>query len=78
MLIIYKFIMTPKEKARELVDKIQEGLWRDRAVNICQEDAVYSALIAVDEIIKDRERLEDAFFYNGNYWNKVKKEIEDL
>ena len=62
--------MNQKEKARELVDKIQEGLWRDRAVRIYQEDAVYIALIAVDEIIKE-------LFYN-KYWIEVKQEINML
>ena len=75
--------MTPKEKAREMVDKIQEGLWRDRAVRIYQEDAVYTALIAVDEIIK---ALNDDIYIQGetdidshiDYWKAVKREIENI
>ncbi len=67
--------MTPREKARELVDKIQEGLWRDRAVKIYQEDAVYSALIAVDEILN----LDvDTNVLDYWYWKEVKQEIENL
>jgi hypothetical protein len=77
--------MTPKEKAGELVDKIQEGLWRDRAVRIYQEDAVYTALIAVDEIIGQWEII-DVYLANGNgqlnqnleYWYKVKQEINGI
>lgn len=75
--------MTPKEKARELVDKIQEGLWRDRAVRIYQEDAVYTASIAVDEIIK---ALNDDIYIQGEtdidshieYWKEVKQELDNL
>ena len=73
--------MTPKEKARELVDKIQEGLWRDRAVKIYQEDAVYSALIAVDEIIKHIEvsyHNKDIIKGSKLYWQEVKNEINKL
>ena len=70
--------MTPKEKASELIIKYFKLLpisaSFEYSINICKQ----CALIAVDEIIKDRERLEDAFFYDGNYWNKVKKEIQKL
>ena len=68
--------MTPKEKAEEMVDKIQEGLWRDRAVRIYQEDAVYTALIAVDEIITFGNQLgirEPMMF-----WEAVKQELDNL
>ena len=75
--------MTAKEKARDLVDKIQEGLWRDRAVRIYQEDAVYTALISVDEIIK---ALNDDIYIQGetdidshiDYWEEVKQELENI
>jgi hypothetical protein len=75
--------MTAKDKAREMVDKIHEGLWRDRAVRICQEDAVYTALIAVDEIIK---ALNDDIYIQGEtdidshivYWKEVKQEIDNI
>ena len=53
-----------KEKAIELVNKM--------------DGYVHYALIAVDEILEDRERLDDAFFYDGNYWQEVKQEIELL
>ena len=68
--------MTAKEKAREMVDKIQEGLWRDRAVRIYQEDAVYTALIAVDEIITFGNQL--GIREPMMYWKQVKQEIENL
>jgi hypothetical protein len=70
--------MTPKEKAKELVDKIQEGLWRDRAVRIYQEDAVYNALIAVDEILEASLYQFDEMDKYVIYWQEVKQEIELL
>ena len=54
--------MTVEKKAKELVDKMTKQY----------------ALICVDEIIKDRYRLSDALFYNSNYWQEVKTEIEKL
>ena len=67
--------MTPKEKAKELVGKFYINI----PLRDCDNRRPHKyALIAVDEIIKDRERLDDAFFYDGNYWIEVKQEIENL
>ena len=68
--------MTPKEKAKELVDKIRTGLWRDRAVSIYSEDAIYCALIAVDEIINVINECGTEYY--DNFWQEVKQEIENL
>jgi hypothetical protein len=65
--------MTPKEKAEELIDKFT--YWNTSSA---EREGIKSALIAVDEIIKDRERLNDAFFYDGDYWVEVKKEIDKI
>ena len=65
--------MKPKEKARELFENFVTGT-NERCIIIAKKHA----LILVDEIIKDRERLSDALFYNGNYWKEVKEEIEKL
>ena len=75
--------MTPKEKAEEMVDKIQEGLWRDRAVRIYREDAVYTALIAIDEILNLNfnvkcDASEKCVNSVMNYWEEVKSELENL
>lgn len=67
--------MEPKEKALELVDKIQNGLWKNRGTSIYQEDAIYCALIAVDEMINEFDSLEH---YRIDYWYEVKQEIEKL
>jgi hypothetical protein len=70
--------MTPKEKAKELVDKywiyLRAGLLYDEEA---KEDARHCALIAVDELLKV------ASFYNDSqaevtYWEEVKQEIEKL
>lgn len=58
-----------KEKAKELVNNFKNGLWKDRGVRIYSEDAIYCALIAVDELIKET---------GAKYWYDVKREIELL
>jgi hypothetical protein len=70
--------MTPKEKAKELLNKYYHLFSVELENTIDYREAKQCALIAVDEIIKDRERLNDAFFYNENYWQEVKQEICDL
>jgi len=61
--------MTPKEKAKELVDKMlfcYQG-------NIDKYTSKQCALIAVDEILK-----AIGFSDNKFYWNDVKQELEKL
>jgi hypothetical protein len=69
--------MTPKEKAKELVYKFKDDLYKQRGVTIYTEDAILCALIAVDEIINN---YEDRYKYCNSkiYWEEVKKEIEKL
>jgi len=64
-------IMTPQEKAKELVDKFSNIALLD------SYEAKLCALIAVDEILKV------ASFYNDSqaevtYWEEVKQEIEQI
>ena len=62
--------MTPKEKAKDLVDKMY---------GVTDYQAKQSALIAVDEILESHY-----FVLSGvkpsiyNYWQEVKQEIEKL
>jgi hypothetical protein len=66
--------MTPKEKAKELVDKFT-NLYEGINLGLAKKHwAKQSALIAVDEIIKELERC----FIHNEYWQEVKKEIELL
>lgn len=67
--------MTPKKKAKELVDKFYEILpyW------VNEQDAKQCALIAVDEILS--EIYSNNFITSDNrriYWQQVKTEIELL
>jgi hypothetical protein len=71
-------MMTPAEKAKELLDKYwiylrANLLYDDEA----QEDAKHCAIIAVDEILKV------ASFYNDSqaevtYWQEVKQELQTI
>lgn len=71
--------MTPKEKALLLVNKYEnvtiEGT--EGCFNILKTDAKIFALIAVDEILLFLEDDRDEFSWK-TYWQKVKKEIEQL
>ena len=58
--------MTPKEKAKELVDKM--------AFEVCKTDAKQCALITVDEI-QNRVPLISNI---QEYWIEVKREIKKL
>jgi hypothetical protein len=73
--------MSPKERAKELVDKFKKNT---RAYNETNgwEDSAYDskqcALIAVDEVI---EALHEHHWQNRliiDYWEEVKHEIEKL
>ena len=59
--------MTPKEKAEELVHRMELYTGNDIAKQC--------ALIAVDEILKRNQPIQGHFW---DYWEQVKKEIELL
>ena len=72
--------MTPKEKAKELVEKYRNVSisFIDSIEGACDmyinnEDAKECALIAVDEILK-----LDIYKSDQWYWEEVKEEIEKL
>ena len=66
--------MTPKEKAKELVDK----MWNidERYGSIGFHEAKQCALIAVDEILSNPMFFSD--WGTVYFWQSVKKEIEKL
>lgn len=72
--------MTPKEKAKELVEKMAIYHWTD----VCDyEGAKQCALIAVDEMLDDvydinEELVENRISYWISYYEEVKQEIEKL
>jgi hypothetical protein len=66
--------MTPKEKAKELVDKFNVVGLQQRA------EAYQCAVIAVDEIIASNPIAfdEDDNCIEKNWWQEVKQQIEKL
>jgi hypothetical protein len=85
--------MTPKEKAKELVDKYKSieieiadkyhGYGGgDSYLQMDSQDAKQCALIAVDEMINSYTSENENGYINSEqiltYWKKVKKEIENL
>jgi hypothetical protein len=76
--------MAPKEKAEELVEKINNELkWIEIDYQIdLYRDVKQCALIAVDEILKLENN--NGYYFDGtnvtsiSYWQEVKKEIELL
>jgi len=66
--------MTPKEKAKELVDK----MWNidERYGSIGFHEAKQCALIAVDEILSNPMFFSD--YGTVYFWQSVKKEIKQL
>jgi hypothetical protein len=81
--------MTPKDKAKELIEKylkldIEIGGQYDGYLTMKMHDAKQCALIAVDEILEVVKFYEEK---NGRllidnirvmYWQEVKQEIENL
>ena len=63
--------MTPKEKAKELVDKFSK--YADDTMQDLETQACKCALIAVDEIISALVGLRSL-----EHWQEVKTEIERL
>ena len=77
--------MTPKEKAKELFDKYfllhesatdENDVWVLSALN--KGLAKKCALIAVEELIIEKNKWENGNFYTSKYWDYVKQEIEKL
>jgi hypothetical protein len=63
--------MTPKEKARELVDKMYHYQWREK------QRAKECALIAIDELINQCWSYREIDLGLAlEYWQEVKQEIE--
>ena len=69
-------MITPKEKAEQLVDKFDDTLTYLES----KSKAKQCALIAVDEIIDEVKKILDDENYSSVliYWLKVKQEIEKL
>ena len=82
-------MLSPKEKAKELVDKFEPYVIRytqgDVVGYLDQETPILEyqkqcALIAVDEMIKETKLHDKTIYQHGRtaYWQEVKQEIELL
>jgi len=75
--------MTPKEKAKKLVDKYSTYvvMWSG-GIEVETQNVKQCALIAVDEILEELDHLTfDDFDYGTSkmmYWQEVKEEIKNL
>ena len=70
-------IMTPKEKANELFNKMDMIIYTDQ--DNWKSQCIRCALIAVDEILNTIEYSSQADELSKvNYWQEVKQEIEKL
>jgi len=75
--------MTPKEKAKELVDKFRMNVLDYGGSGLNTFKAKQCALIAADEGEKSEYNVLAKFKfvrqkYTSAYWNEVKQEIEQL
>lgn len=70
--------MTTKEKAEDLWLKYYELVDDIYSTEAAKKNAKMYALIAVDEILKDREEIDGMRVINDPYWLEVKQEIEKL
>jgi hypothetical protein len=62
--------MTPKDKAKELIDKMYAT--QGPEYGITEDEAKQCALVAVDEVLNVIDNFEMI------YWESVKQEIEKL
>lgn len=72
--------MTPKEKAKELMEKFKPHViftLTDGTISehIKSESAKQCALIAVDELIEVGSNISTDYSSGVGYWQKVKEEI---
>lgn len=73
--------MTPKEKALDLVKIFQNQI---SSTNNNYNEAIQCSLIAVDEITQEGNNITSLLldgyedFEFNNYWNEVRKELDNL
>ena len=70
--------MTPKEKAQDIWVKYYELVDDIYSNEAAKKNAKMYALIAVNEILKDREEIDGLRVINDPYWLEVKQEIINL
>jgi uncharacterized UPF0146 family protein len=67
--------MEPREKAKQIVNKIQDDLFKNNSTTIYTEDAVICALILVNEIMNAISPFGS--FLGKDWWTEVKEELEN-
>jgi hypothetical protein len=70
--------MTPKEKAKELIDNFANAQSEDGFVNTNKYRHKQCALIAVNEIIKALRKDLPEIGLGKGYWYRVRQEIENI
>jgi hypothetical protein len=80
--------MTPKEKAEELYNKVYGQTptrWTELEIEEDKRFAKQCALIAVDELIENHNKMKDFLFSeigylitSPDYWQEVKQEIKNI
>ena len=71
---------TPKEKAKELVEKYNDYLQQEMQCIVYVNQAKQCALIAVDEVLETLYKLSDCSHLvveKRDYYEEVKKEIQN-
>ena len=87
-------MITPKEKAEQLISNFSPYVYcymgSGMLTNTCDDEAIkmnakQCALIAVDEMIENHNKMKDFLFSeigylitSPEYWQEVKQEIEKL
>lgn len=69
--------MTPKEKAKELIDEHRKWVNQIEGSYSETEYAKKAALITIDEVIASNTNVTGQTI-NGDYWQEVKQEIQNL
>lgn len=70
--------MTPKEKAKELVDKFYNFTMDIFIISKSLECSKKCALLAVEELLSETEEIDGMRVINNPYWIEVRNEIEKL
>ena len=74
---LFNSIMTPKEKAEELLDKFMNTFYKTQEF-VWKSTAKHFVLITVDEIISIKLLWYQKDTKELDYWKEVKQEIEKL
>lgn len=73
--------MTPKEKAKELLEKFNNVSIMCNTREVDEEDAIKFILLGIEEVIielKDIQKTEHYTYERVNYWQEVKREASLL